>query len=653
MKCHKPDTDQEATFTVSANDKPCAEYILPSSLTADPNVVECFIPVTHGDRLTVSGTFHGTILHGSFDVLADGSYLADKRHEGAKTGEVKFVTKRKLDFPKFFDNPKPQGHTSIYEPKDIVEGHLHVKALDPDDVPDTVSGGSKLGVGSLTIIVSVNQKTEDNYKIDYADIRCGGWREREHEQPADAGLLPTHELTFKITDDNVHKNRQSRHHRHLRQTRFGSKPWAKFIFHYRARASIEEAGCQKRSAESQALESEVGEFIKASTEYKAAGQKRKREAEQELNKSNGMFVTPEPPMQKQKLFGKSLHESDTPNSQADGFTLTNDEDELMNDIINDQQGSSSIPIRQENAELVPAAAEAAKDGNGTENGGYTALRPMTSVKTAEETQSSAGRAQINDSTIPMAQAGALAAPDVEPGKGAAAIQPAPLNVQQQARTEIKNERTSPTVKGYGQNGAKTALGEASHPVPAGTYAAVATAPAEGAVRDIKSEDSEQKAVVPKVSPGLGTEDSATMAGVACTNRLNTLIDPATPTSLPGNRPASALADSRESTPSRRARNNDHALRMEAIRAQKAKEREAKKEAMLKDLEEKTRLRVEEEQKLKEAELREFEVLKSGGVEDDDELAEIERKTREEEAALFEIKKEREDIQARLRASEGL
>ena len=87
MKAHKPNTDQECNFTVSVNGSACHEYVLPKRDLADPNTLECFIPTWPGDRLTVNGHFNGTALHGAIDLLADGSFLADKRIEG-KGGEA-------------------------------------------------------------------------------------------------------------------------------------------------------------------------------------------------------------------------------------------------------------------------------------------------------------------------------------------------------------------------------------------------------------------------------------------------------------------------------------------------------------------------------------------------------------------------------------
>ena len=270
MKCHKPNTDQEAVLNISANGFRCTEHILPDSASSNPNVLECFIPVSEGDHLKISGHFNGTVLHGAFDVLADGSFLGDKRIEG-KGSELKYYKRRRLDLSKFFDNPRPQGYTSIYPPRDIIEGDLYVKALQSTNDDQS---GEKLGLGSLAVIVSLNQKSDQTYHEPYFSTIAGEWRISNQvtvEETTNAGIVPSHELEVRVTDDKVHKNRQSKHRRHHEQIRFGSKPWAKFIFYYRDRLAIEAAGCVSRPDVSQALEeADLDSFVSANTEKNAS-----------------------------------------------------------------------------------------------------------------------------------------------------------------------------------------------------------------------------------------------------------------------------------------------------------------------------------------------------------------------------------------------
>ena len=280
MRCHKPGTDQDATLTVKANGFPCPEFNLPFATSSDPNIVECFIPVTTGDQLTISGTFNGTCVHGAFDLLVDGTFVGDKRIEGLKTGDIKHWT-RKLSYEKVFDTPIPPGYTSIYTPKEIVEGNLHARLL--DDTLDPARG-DQLNVGSLAVIVSVNQKSSDNYVHGYASTICGQWRKTKtnRENAGDGGIAPTHELEVKVINgaDALNKNRQSAHRRHFEQLRFGHKPWAKFIFYYRSRMAIETAGCVSRPDHSVALEPAApGSFVAATKEDgrgKSSAKKKKK-----------------------------------------------------------------------------------------------------------------------------------------------------------------------------------------------------------------------------------------------------------------------------------------------------------------------------------------------------------------------------------------
>ncbi|KAK5113860.1 hypothetical protein LTR85_010393 [Meristemomyces frigidus] len=305
----RPNTDQEVEFTVLANGIPCDEYILPATASRDSNVLECFIPVCEGDQLTLSGSFTGSVLHGAFDLLADGSFLGDKRIEGPKTGDTKYHKKRKLDMKTVFDAPIPEGHTSIFPPDKIVEGNLHVKTLrDGYDGSPLSVDAKKLGVGSLAIVCSLNQRTEENYVEKYPSATCGDWITRGQDGVTDGGVGPTHAIEVKVTDGDVSKTRQQKHRRHLIQTHFGLKPWAKLIFHYRSKEAIEEAGCEKRLKDSQALEpGDVETFIRASTETvkkgAAAGTRSKRTAVKDdddvtvasrASRGDALFTTPPP-----------------------------------------------------------------------------------------------------------------------------------------------------------------------------------------------------------------------------------------------------------------------------------------------------------------------------------------------------------------------
>ncbi|KAK3715711.1 hypothetical protein LTR37_006936 [Vermiconidia calcicola] len=343
MKCTKPNTDQDCTLTVYANGFPCPEFILPSQsnfTSTHSDIVECFIPVTANDELTIKGVFSGTILHGSFDVVADGSFLVDKRVEG-QAAELKHH-KRKLHIDKAFDMPQPPDHKSIFPSEKVVEGPLNVRALpanegdDGDEAKGNVGGlgSGKLGLGSLAVIIDVNQKADEMHRHGYASMIGGSWRERDDQQGHDGGIKPTHELIVKVTEDEVHKNRQSKHKRHFDQTRFGKKTWAKFIFYYRSQMAIEKAGCQPRPDKIQELEDDAGDTFIRSTEVVQNGGNRKpkkvavkKEENEEmgdniqvspsrLNRTDGFSALPPPQTQqkKKKLFGQALFREPSPDT---------------------------------------------------------------------------------------------------------------------------------------------------------------------------------------------------------------------------------------------------------------------------------------------------------------------------------------------------
>lgn len=244
MRCNKPNTDHVASFKICANGRPCAEYSLPPTTSKDTNanVIECLIPVEEGDQLTISGLWTGSILHGAFDVVADGSWLSDKRIEGTD-GEVKFYKDRRVDVKTVFDFPDEELRGSSAEPDDLVEGVLEVRALADDDI-DQLSEhrDGALSVGCLAIICSVNQDTSDNYKEKFSSMTCGDWKKPSNQVYNDGGLPAEFELGVKTTDDTISRKRSSRHMRHFQQTRFGTEPWANLIFYYRSQKAIDDAG---------------------------------------------------------------------------------------------------------------------------------------------------------------------------------------------------------------------------------------------------------------------------------------------------------------------------------------------------------------------------------------------------------------------------
>ena len=282
MKCHKPNTDQDAELVVFANGLMCTEYVLPGKANSNPDVVECFIPISDNEQLTVTGTFRGSILTGCIDLLADGSYLADRRMETPHGTGVQYK-KRVFDFAKVFDIPG--GDPTVSPEKRVVEGHIYTERLDQTlNISESADNNCKniLGLGTLAIVIGVNQETRDLHDHKYASSTCGAWKTRQSRDLVPSGVPATHHLVVRVADDNVSSKRRSKHVRHTQQLRFGDKPWATFIFHYRSRKAVDGAGCVQSAGASHALDAgDSSTFIKA-------------EPQKPQKRNRSLFLTPSP-----------------------------------------------------------------------------------------------------------------------------------------------------------------------------------------------------------------------------------------------------------------------------------------------------------------------------------------------------------------------
>ncbi|TKA51021.1 hypothetical protein B0A55_12107, partial [Friedmanniomyces simplex] len=294
MKCHRPGTDQSLELSVFANGIVCEEYELQASSITDPSVVSCFIPVEEGDELTIRGTFTGSCLHGSLDTLADGSFLADRRIEAPKDGDIRHYTNRKVDFRSVFDAPKVKGHTSVFASDKVVEGNLHVKALgERSETAASFPSPNEFGIGTLVVLVTLNQRTDDNHTNKYKSLTCGD-PDIGRKGDDDGGIPPSYELVVRALEGAVSRARQSKHKRHSEQTRFGPKPWAKLIFYYRSKKAIEDAGCVERNGESHALEPGDAETFTRSSIEGARPKVKKGSPEAASVERNDIFNTPSP-----------------------------------------------------------------------------------------------------------------------------------------------------------------------------------------------------------------------------------------------------------------------------------------------------------------------------------------------------------------------
>ena len=129
MKCQKPNTDQNCEVTIFADGAKCAEYILDpetSTRTPKPSVVDCFIPVSEGEKLSVKVNFKGTVLHGCVDIIADGAFVYDRHIEGDKTGRLKYQ-KRDWHISQIYDIPDHPERGIPTALNTVVAGSLHVK----------------------------------------------------------------------------------------------------------------------------------------------------------------------------------------------------------------------------------------------------------------------------------------------------------------------------------------------------------------------------------------------------------------------------------------------------------------------------------------------------------------------------------------------
>ncbi|EME39483.1 hypothetical protein DOTSEDRAFT_75226 [Dothistroma septosporum NZE10] len=305
MKAIRPNTDQEAEFQIYINNEPCKEYALPSSAnTAPSNIAQCFIAVEPGDQLSIKGTFTGTVWSGTFDLVADGSFLHESRVEGKPGVEAKFMKSRKVAFEKVLNCPYPPEWTSVYPPIAMYEGTLHAKKLGDKfvakylDWETPVPGSDQPGIGCLSLIVSISEDSISKYHkpnrwIDLdgqSDDReiIGGWRrepvqaERElriarPQGVIDSGITPDHQLYFQENpeDSGAGQKRSSKHRKHWQDTRPGLKAWCRFCFHYRAKSTLDEAGCVLRTEEAQHLEPATD--FKKGTDSKARKNAREEE----------------------------------------------------------------------------------------------------------------------------------------------------------------------------------------------------------------------------------------------------------------------------------------------------------------------------------------------------------------------------------------
>lgn len=235
MKCHKPDTDMKFSVTLRADEEECIEFVEPSAFKSGPDTIQCFLPVSDGQKLTLRVEIEGTMHQCCVDILADGNFVAQRRfqNKGARHRNYHFTFQT---FKRSIDHEGDPTHI-LTLPK-IVDGDILTKPLRS---PFATHSTSDFGVGSLAVLIYSNQReseprtTEPSY-ADQTDFkqRIGG---------PDGGIKPTHELMFTTTKDDIRRDAQTLFLRNAKGDRPGSKPFATFMVYYRSHEAIRQAGC--------------------------------------------------------------------------------------------------------------------------------------------------------------------------------------------------------------------------------------------------------------------------------------------------------------------------------------------------------------------------------------------------------------------------
>lgn len=273
MKVYKPGTDCEVEFTISANGKKCPEFINPEEDEGNSNAKVCFIPVDDGATITIQGSFTGSALVGRVDVLADGTFVANRiiDEPGVKDPDVKYWSKRKVEVKTFLHVPDLNDKRNhLVRPK-VVEGNLVATRLSPAETRCPLHGddeASSLGVGSLAVVVSLAQQSDDKHGEEdkrpyYPHVTLGSWRERTDEV-AESGIRPEHGLAMEVFPQSnpIKDKKATQYWRDQKADRFGSNAWAYLVFYYRSQDAIDEAGAQPLT-ESKALPLDDGTFVPA------------------------------------------------------------------------------------------------------------------------------------------------------------------------------------------------------------------------------------------------------------------------------------------------------------------------------------------------------------------------------------------------------
>lgn len=254
MKCTQQGTDLEVDFSVYCDERKCEEFVLPADAanSDEGTVKECFVPIEEGTHVVVAGSLDGTLLHARFDLLADGSFLGDRLVTATADGQAKVHRKRRIEFrnvdalPARADAAAAAQEAMQQEKPEMVDGEMCAKPI-PKNIDSRFysADGNAFGVGTMAVIISLEHEPQDGYlpaKGVYPDMTLGAWKQRQ-VAGKDTGITPTHELDLQNINDKVIPQKARRTVKHFGEKRYGRRPWAILMFHYRSRAAIEEASC--------------------------------------------------------------------------------------------------------------------------------------------------------------------------------------------------------------------------------------------------------------------------------------------------------------------------------------------------------------------------------------------------------------------------
>lgn len=373
MKARKPNSDQSAEFTAFVDGDECTEYVLPHMPDPEfPEIVECFIPVKPGNRITIKGKFSGSIMYGRFDILADGAFLHEsiaepKKDHVSKEFEVKYVKDRKVAFDFVLNLPIPRDWNSCEWPKDMYEGYLHAKRLPYDVVGELhryetpIRGSRRPGLGSVAIVVNASQSAVEEYNDAYWDMTVGNWKHRETKIVRKSGIQPDLEMEFQYKEEEPVSMKRSRKHRtHFEHTKPGAQPWGRFIFYYRLQEHLDLAGCAIRPDTIQDLEpADPTTFITAA-ETTVGGRIKYPKAGDTV--TSNAANKPEPAMPTQAQTSDAGKPQPKPKKRLGG-TLADygqeRKDESTSDVVNTKEGSNEVQIKQEPRLSAPPSMQSA------------------------------------------------------------------------------------------------------------------------------------------------------------------------------------------------------------------------------------------------------------------------------------------------------